>query len=325
MNCYDIFTLRNEEFEDAAIRLFRMQYRDCAIYHRYVQALQIDVDSVDKVEKIPMLPISFFKTDKVISGCDEYQMVFESSGTTSDNSSKHYVTNLKLYEQSLTCGFHNVYGRFSDYCILALLPHYLERQNSSLVYMVRQWVSACGHSDSGFFLHNTDELYRRLCSLRSVHQPTILIGVTFALLDFAERYEINNFPELIVMETGGMKGRGIEINRKDVHRNLRCSFGSSQIHSEYGMTELLSQAYSKSDGRFYAPAWMKIFIYDSMSPLSYLPSGKRGGIAVVDLANRYSCGFVLTEDEGILYSDGSFEVLGRLPSAPLRGCSMLIE
>jgi phenylacetate-coenzyme A ligase PaaK-like adenylate-forming protein len=312
------------EFEQIALQVFCSQLVDCKPYRKFVECLQVNVAEVDSLEKIPFLPISFFKTDRVATSNMPPQLVFESSGTTGAETSKHYVADIRLYKQSLMKGFEKFYGASSQYCVLALLPHYLERQHSSLVYMVQQWIAASGHPCSGFFLHNTDELQQRLQTLQTQHQPTILIGVSFALLDFAEKYALN-FPELIVMETGGMKGQHKEIARSELHKKLCQSFGVPKIHSEYGMTELLSQAYSAGNGVFYTPPWMKIIICDRYNPLSLLPAGIAGRINVIDLANRDSCSFVQTDDIGKLLPDGGFEVLGRCGNSPLRGCNLLLE
>lgn len=320
----NIFALPPREFEPAALRLFRMQYEGCAAYRRYVQALQMQPEEVDSIAKIPFLPVSFFKTDRVIMDGLQAQAVFESSGTTGADVSRHYVADIALYNEALRRGFERFYGSLSQYCILALLPHYLERSHSSLAHMAAQWIKESAHPDCGFFLHNTDELYLRLQKLQARRQPAILIGVTFALLDFAERYSIN-FPELIVMETGGMKNRRQETTRPLVHRALQGAFGGQPIHSEYGMTELLSQAYSAGGGVFYAPSWVRALIYDPHNPLALLPAGCRGGINIIDLAGQHSCAFIQTQDMGVAHPDGSFEVLGRLPDTPLRGCNMLME
>jgi phenylacetate-coenzyme A ligase PaaK-like adenylate-forming protein len=319
----NIFSLSPNEFADAALRLFHIQYDGCHTYRRFVDALQIDPQTVDSVHKIPFLPVSFFKNNAIITGDAVPQMVFESSGTSGADTSKHYLADVALYEKSLRYGFEYFYGAMPQYCIVALLPHYLERQHSSLVYMVQQWMAASAHPACGFFLNNTDELCRRLQDLQTQHQPTILIGVTFALLDFAERYTIN-FPELIVMETGGMKSRRRETTRMAVHQKLQSAFGGAPIHSEYGMTELLSQAYSAGNGIFYTPPWMRVQIYDMYNPLAAAPAGNKGGINVIDLAGQYSCAFIQTEDMGRLLPDGGFEVQGRLPNTILRGCNMLI-
>ncbi|GHT10247.1 acyltransferase [Bacteroidia bacterium] len=325
MSPQSIFSIANaEEFERIALYLFRQQMADCEPYSRFVHALGVVESEVDSVEKIPFLPISFFKTDKIIAGNQPSQIAFTSSGTTGANTSTHYLADVALYEQSLQKGFEQFYGNLAQYCILALLPHYLERTGSSLVYMVQQWMAAGKHPCNGFFLHNTDALLQTLQTLQTQQQPTILIGVSFALLDFVQKNSLH-FPQLIVMETGGMKGKHKEIARAQLHQTLCKSFGVPTIHSEYGMTELLSQAYSAGNGVFLTPPWMRIVIRDPYNPLRLQTAGKSGGINVIDLANWHSCAFIATQDRGKCLPNGGFEVLGRLANTPLRGCNMLIE
>jgi hypothetical protein len=237
--------------------------------------------------------------------------------------SSHRVTDKTWYEESFRKAFTIFYGDIRDYTVLALLPSYLEREGSSLIYMVDDLIKQSNNPDSGFFLYNHNELFQELKKQQDAGKPTLLIGVTFGLLDFIENYQIN-FPELVVMETGGMKGRRKEMIREELHDILGKGFGVKHIHSEYGMTELLSQAYSKGDGIFNCPPWMKIIIRDTNDPLSTLQTGKTGGISVIDLANINSCAFIATQDLGRIYADDSFEVLGRFDQSDIRGCNLLI-
>lgn len=320
----NIFSISTEkEFEQVCLETFQKQAKECEPYKRYINYLDIDVDNVTDFREIPFLPIEFFKSERVICGNKEPQVVFTSSGTTGVETSRHYVIDISLYEESFIRGFEYFYGAPKDYCILALLPSYLEREGSSLIYMVKKLVEDSRHPQSGFFLHNIEELIKTLQDMQSKNQPTILIGVTFALLDLAENFHLN-FPELIVMETGGMKGRRKEISRQELHWILSKKFGVEHIHSEYGMTELLSQAYSKGEGIFHTPPWMRVLVRDINNPFSYLSEGVQGGVNVIDLANQNSCSFVETQDLGKLFSDGSFEILGRIDKSQLRGCNMLI-
>lgn len=278
---------------------------------------------VKSVEQIPFLPIEFFKAHKVLSTAGAVELTFTSSGTTGITTSSHYVTDKTWYEDSFRHAFNLFYGDVKDYTVLALLPSYLEREGSSLIYMVNDLIKQSNNSNNGFFLYNHDDLYQQLKKQQHAQKPTLLIGVTFALLDFIENYRIN-FPELIVMETGGMKGRRKEMIREELHSILCDGFGVSAIHSEYGMTELLSQAYSLGDGIFVCPPWMKIIIRDTNDPISTLPNGKTGGINVIDLANINSCSFIATQDLGKTFTNGSFEVLGRFDQSDIRGCNLLI-
>jgi hypothetical protein len=271
---------------------------------------------------IPALPISFFKTHTVTSTQFEAETVFESSGTTKTQTSRHLVKDLSLYRKSFIDAFTLFYGNISDWCILGLLPSYLERQHSSLVMMVDELIRLGGHPASGFYLDEHEKLSQTLAQLEMARQKTLLIGVTFGLLDFAASHP-QQLQHTIVMETGGMKGRRKELTRAEVHRLLSDGLGVKQVHSEYGMTELLSQAYSNGNGRFICPPWMKLLVRDEEDPLSIKESG-RGILQVIDLANRYSCSFIATEDVGMVYEDGSFEVWGRLDNSDIRGCSLLV-
>jgi phenylacetate-coenzyme A ligase PaaK-like adenylate-forming protein len=276
-----------------------------------------------RIEDIPFLPIQFFKTHQVITGEKEPHIIFSSSGTTGSTTSKHYVHDLKLYEQSFTKAFELQYGQPTDYVILGLLPSYLERTGSSLIYMVNHFIKHSPHPESNFYLNNLEELYKTLQSLESQGKKTLLIGVSFALLDFVEQYQLR-LNHTIVMETGGMKGRRTELVRAELHEQLCQGFGVDCIHSEYGMTELLSQAYSKENGVFECPPWMKIVIRDTEDPLTILPPNKNGGINIIDLANLNSCAFIATQDLGKLHHNGSFEVIGRFDHSDVRGCNLMV-
>jgi len=308
-------------FDELALQLFAFQFKNNDVFHKYITGLNIR-NEINKADEIPFLPIDFFKSHEVISGTFKFEKIFTSSGTTGTITSKHFVKNIALYETDFKEAFQLFYGDVKDYCILALLPSYLEREGSSLVYMFEDLIKTSRHSLSDFYLQDFEKLKQTLVLLKSRKQKTILVGVTFALLDFAEKLKID-FPELIVMETGGMKGKRKEMVREEVHQILRKSFGVSSIHSEYGMTELLSQAYSKGDGKFNCPPWMKIVITDANDPFQILPDGKSGIINIIDLANIYSCAFIKTADVGVKFSDNSFEVLGRLDNSDLRGCSLM--
>jgi phenylacetate-coenzyme A ligase PaaK-like adenylate-forming protein len=320
-----VFSIRSEkEFSDAALSIFRHQAAHCIPYREFIRHLRVDPLQVSDLADIPYLPISFFKSHRVVSGMEKEDIVFSSSGTTGQVQSRHFVTDLSLYEQSFNDAFSQFYGTAEDTCLLALLPSYLERDGSSLIYMIDALLKQSRHPDSGYFLHNHDDLYKKLIGLQQRGQKTILIGVTYALLDFLERYELD-FPELIVMETGGMKGKRKEMVREELHDILKSGFGVKAIHSEYGMTELLSQAYSDGEGIFRCPKWMKIVLRDTNDPLSLLKSNQTGGINVIDLANINSCSFIATQDLGRVFSDGTFEVLGRFDNADIRGCNLLVQ
>ena len=320
----NIFNIQNEtEFNHSCLDVFKLQYETIEVYRVFVNALKINPDEVRHYTEIPFLPISFFKTHSIIEDKAFADVVFSSSGTTGSITSKHYVQDVKIYEQSYLKAFELFYGGVKDSCILALLPNYLERGGSSLIYMVEDLIKKSNHPKSGFFLHNHNELNETLTYLKQRNQKTILIGVTYALLDFVEKYP-TSFPELIVMETGGMKGQRKEMVREELHKVLTTGFGVTKIHSEYGMTELLSQAYSKGDGIFECPPWMKIITRDTNDPLSLLDNGKSGGINVIDLANFNSCSFIATQDLGKTFTDGSFEVLGRFDDSDIRGCNLMV-
>jgi hypothetical protein len=273
------------------------------------------------MDKIPFLPVSFFKTQQVVSGTFIPEKIFESSGTTDSERSKHFVADIKLYKKNIIQTFEKKYGTVSDYCIIGLLPSYLERKTSSLVFMVNELINLGGHAQSGFYLDEFEKLKNVLINLESKKQKIILIGVTFALLDFAEKFPMP-LSNTIIMETGGMKGRRQEMTREEVHVILKMVFSKNEIHSEYGMTELLSQAYSGGNGVFNCPPWMKIFIRNEEDPFALSQSGS-GALNIIDLANINSCSFIATDDVGKLNDDGSFEVLGRMDGSDLRGCSLM--
>ncbi len=319
-----IFSITSEqEFQQAALAVFEYQAINCKVYSHFIKGLNIDAAEITRVEQIPYLPISFFKNHEVKSDNAQIQTVFTSSGTTGMITSRHLVTDVSWYEESFRKAFELFYGDIKTYTVLALLPSYLEREGSSLIYMAADLIKGSQNPDSGFYLYNHEELNQQLLKQQQAGKPTLLIGVTFALLDFVETYQLN-FPKLIVMETGGMKGRRKEMIREELHSLLCDGFGVKHIHSEYGMTELLSQAYSKGDGIFACPPWMKILTRDTNDPLSFISANKTGGINVIDLANINSCSFIATQDLGKLYSNGEFEVLGRFDNADIRGCNLLI-
>lgn len=319
-----VFSITGEkEFTETTLEMFRFQAQNCTIYQEFITNLKVDIDVVKHIDQIPFLPISFFKSHEILSSADPVQVTFTSSGTTGMINSRHLVTDVSWYEESFRKAFDLFYGDIKDYTILALLPAYMEREGSSLIYMAEDLVKRSENPDSGFYLYNHKDLYQQLKKQQQAKKPTLLIGVTFALLDFVEHHSID-FPELIVMETGGMKGRRKEMIREELHQTLCKGFGVDAIHSEYGMTELLSQAYSKGDGIFNCPPWMKVITRDTNDPISNLSNDKTGGINVIDLANINSCSFIATQDLGKVYADGSFEVLGRFDNSDIRGCNLLI-
>lgn len=320
---HSIFNLQSShEFNEAALSLFRYQYKNNRIYGQFVDGLGLSESQIYHPEQIPFLPVNLFKTHKIITGDFTEELVFESSGTTGMVTSRHYVADAALYEQSFTKGLELFYGDLSQYAIFALLPSYLERSNSSLVYMVEKILQRSNRQMGGFYLNELEALQQQLLEAQSRGLKIILFGVTFALLDMAESFPVT-IPEAIIIETGGMKGRRKELTRMELHEQLCNSFGVSKIHSEYGMTELLSQAWSKGDGIFRTPPWMKVMIADTTDPLSFLEDGRTGGINIIDLANIHSCSFLATQDLGRVLEDGSFEVLGRFDNSDVRGCSLL--
>ncbi len=320
----DIFTISNaKQFEKIALKVFRYQHENNSVYREFCELLKVEKGRVKSLQQIPFLPIQFFKSREVVSNSDSIQETFTSSGTTGMITSKHLITDVTLYEDSYRNAFSEFYGNIEDYVVLALLPSYLERSGSSLIYMVKDLIELSNNSNSGFYLNNYDELISKLIELDSLGQNVLLIGVTYALLDLIEKrkFELKN---TIIMETGGMKGKRKEIIREELQELLCNGFGVSSIHSEYGMTELLSQAYSLGNGIFECPNWMNILIRDTEDPLTYVPVGKTGGINVIDLANINSCSFIATQDLGKKYPNNSFEVLGRFDNSDIRGCNLMV-
>ena len=311
------------EFERMALSVFRMQYAKNPVYREFCGYLGCSPDDVLELKDIPFLPIGFFKSKKILSEGMQSEMVFTSSGTTGNLTSWHYVGDIKVYEKSFRQAFSYFYGDISEYCVLALLPSYLEREGSSLIYMVDDLIQKTRHPESGFYLNDLEGLKDQLVQLEAAGTKTLLIGVSFALLDMAETHPMK-LQNTIIMETGGMKGRRKELVREELHGILKSAFGVERIHSEYGMTELLSQAYSKGNGRFETPPWMRVLIRDTEDPLTYQSVGKTGGINVIDLANRDSCAFIATQDLGKMHSDGSFEILGRFDHSDVRGCNLMV-
>ena len=317
----NLFDVGPASFNKAAIDGFRFQYETNEVYRHFCEALRYPANNVPDYTSIPFLPISFFKTMQLMSTVFEPEAVFESSGTTQTIQSRHYVKSIALYEQAFFQGFELQYGNPEQFCILGLLPSYLERSHSSLVYMVKCLMDKSAHPANGFYLHEFENLATTLRELEAKQQPTLLFGVTFALLDFAEQFQFQ-LSSTNILETGGMKGRREELTREEVHMQLKKSFGLPSIHSEYGMTELLSQAYSTGDGIFHCPPWMKILVRDEDDPLHISTKGK-GAINIIDLANIYSCCFIATDDVGEVFEDGSFRILGRMDNSDIRGCSLL--
>ena len=316
----DIFRIATDaEFEREALRLFRYQAEHCAPYAEYVRLLGIEPAEVVRVEDIPMLPIEIFKSHKVYCGEAEPQMVFTSSATTGMTQSRHYVEDLSLYEGAFTEAFRHFYGDERECSIYALLPSYLEREGSSLVYMADKLIAQS--AGGGFYLHDYEKLLR---DMSRDDNPKILLGVTYALLDLAENYA-PKLENTVVMETGGMKGKRKELPKGELHKILCSAFGVERIHSEYGMAELLSQAYSFGEGLFRTPRWMKVLVRDVNNPFARLNAGKRGGLDIIDLATRSSCAFIATEDMGVCYEDGSFRIEGRISQSDIRGCNLLVQ
>ena len=318
---HKVFGVKEMDFETLALEIFRFQAAQNTVYKAYLQALGADPASVKAIEQIPFLPVRFFKSHMVQTTSFEAAVIFESSGTTGSISSRHMVKDLSLYEESFLRGFELFYGSVKEWCVIGLLPSYLERTNSSLVHMVHKLIQLSEHPQSGFYLAEFDQLFAVLGELEKRKQKTLLIGVTFALLDFAEKYPLG-LQHTIIMETGGMKGRRQEMIRPAVHELLKKAFSVPAIHSEYGMTELLSQAYSKGEGFFSCPPWMRMLVRDEEDPFVVKRAGS-GTINVIDLVNIYSCSFIATDDVGKIHTDGSFEVLGRIDGSDLRGCSLM--
>jgi hypothetical protein len=325
---HKIFSATAQSFLPMALETFQFQYRHNPVYQQYCNLVHCDAAAVNTLEQVPFLPISFFKTHIVKTGSFEAELCFESSGTTKTIPSRHYVKDAALYRQSFETAFEKFYGQPHNWCIIGLLPSYIENGNSSLVYMVDQLIKKSSHPLSNFYLYDTVQLHNILMHNEILRQPTLLIGVTYALLDFAAAYPMQ-LRHTTVMETGGMKGRKEELTRMQVHEALQKQLGLPVIHAEYGMTELLSQAYSKGNGFFHCPPWMKILLRSDDDPfLVTLPPAKKdaakdGLINVIDLANIHSCSFIATDDRGRLFPGGTFEVLGRADNSEIRGCSLL--
>ncbi len=320
-----IFNISTEkDFLSRSLDTFQFQHAHNPVYRDFCDYLNVDPKSIDSLAKIPFLPIAFFKSKSIVSSPKEPEITFTSSGTTGSLTSKHLVTDLSIYEESYLKGFRLFYGDITEYCVIALLPSYLERQGSSLIYMAEDLIKKSNHPDSGFFLNDYDALFSLLKKLQGKGTKTLIIGVSFALLEFTERYQLHLDQNTVVMETGGMKGRRKEMIRQELHQLLKIGFGVPKIHSEYGMTELLSQGYSKGDGIFDCPPWMRILIRDTEDPLKIQENGKTGGINVIDLANINSCSFIATQDLGKIHTNGSFEIIGRFDNSDIRGCNLMV-
>lgn len=320
----DIFSINNQkQFEKIALKVFRFQYENNSVYQQFCDLMKTEKSDVKKIAQIPFLPISLFKSHNIVSNQNDIEITFTSSGTTGMITSKHEVANVSYYEESYRKAFSQFYGNIEDYVILALLPSYLERTGSSLIYMVEDLIRLSQNENSGFYLHNYSDLIEKLTVLEKEEKNVILIGVTYALLDLIEKQNFN-LKNTIIMETGGMKGKRKEMIREELHDQLCKGFGVAAIHSEYGMTELLSQAYSLGNGVFECPNWMQIHIRDTEDALSYIENGKTGGINVIDLANINSCSFIATQDLGKKYDNNTFEVLGRFDNSDIRGCNLMV-
>ncbi|ALJ05874.1 acyl transferase [Pseudalgibacter alginicilyticus] len=324
INSEDIFNIKTEsEFSQVALDVFKFQFKNNKVYRSFCDLLYTHPSDVKSIKDIPFLPIEFFKTKEISSSNKTTEAIFTSSGTTGNITSKHFVTDLNIYNQSFTKGFQHFYGEIENHIILALLPSYLEREGSSLIYMVDALIKNSNHPESGFYLNNLSELKDRLIQLNSQKKNVLLIGVSFALLDLIETYQFN-LKNTIVMETGGMKGKRKELIREELHQTLKKGFGVDTIHSEYGMTELLSQAYSIGHGIFNCPPWMRILTRETEDALTIQDRGKTGGINIIDLANINSCSFIATQDLGRVYQDNSFEIIGRFDSSDIRGCNLMV-
>lgn len=323
MDSRAIFNIKSDaSFEELALTIFRFQFENNAVYRSFCDLLHKHPSDVTSLKEIPFLPIEFFKSKQVVSSQKSIAKTFSSSGTTGSITSKHYITDLSIYEKSFSYGFKKFYGNIEDYTILALLPSYLEREGSSLIYMINWLIKASKNRHSGFYLNEYHKLKTQLNDLEKSNKKVLLIGVSFALLDLIENYKFT-LKNTIIMETGGMKGKRKELVRDELHTILKSGFGVDSIHSEYGMTELLSQAYSYGNGIFKCPPWMKILTRDTEDALSIQSNAKTGGINVIDLANINSCSFIATQDLGRVNADGSFEVIGRFDNSDIRGCNLM--
>ena len=323
MNTGRIFEITSEtEFQVLSLEIFEYQFQRTAVYREFCENLNVIPTAVNSLEQIPFLPIEFFKSRRVVAGNTKPALSFKSSGTTGSNTSQHYIADPEIYKRSFLQGFKKFYGNLDQYCILALLPSYLEREDSSLVYMVREFIRQSPFEESGFYLSDLNRLSEKLEILNESGTPVLLFGVTFALLDLAAQFKVP-LRNTIVIETGGMKGRKKEMVREEVHGILSEAWKVNDIHSEYGMTELCSQAYSRAKGIFKTPDWMRILIRDPEDPMRMLNPGATGGINVIDLANIHSCSFIATQDLGKLHAEGGFEVLGRFDHSDIRGCNLM--
>lgn len=319
-----VFNIQNQsDFKTCALQVFRHQFKNNAVYRSFCDLLYIHSSDVKEVEEIPFLPIQFFKSHAVLSSTQAVKETFTSSGTTGSSISKHMVTDVSWYTKSYTKGFEHFYGPIEDFTVLGLLPNYLERDGSSLIYMVDDFIKKSNNPASGFYLNNLTELSKTLIELDKKGEKVLLIGVAFALLDLIESQQFK-LQNTIIMETGGMKGRRKEIIRNELHEILCAGFGVSKIYSEYGMTELLSQGYSSGDGVFDCPPWMKILARDTEDALTMVGANKTGGLNVIDLANYNSCSFIATQDLGKVDNNGRFEVLGRFDHSDIRGCNLMV-
>ncbi len=320
-----IFDIKTDhQFRQKAIEIYHHQFNHNRVYQEFVIRSRGKKINPQTIEEIPFLPVEFFKSHTIISTEKEAEIVFTSSGTTGMSTSKHYVADIELYKQSFVHGFEHFYGNVSNYCFLALLPSYLEREGSSLIYMVEKLIEMSNCADSGFYLYDYEALLLKIKKIENQGKKIILIGVTYALLDLAEMANVN-MENVLVMETGGMKGKRKEMTKTELHTLLHKQLNVSTIHSEYGMTELLSQAYSAGGGKFLSPPWMKVLIRDIYDPFSYVTVNKSGGINIIDLANVHSCSFIETKDIGKIAANGEFEVLGRYDSSDIRGCNLLVQ
>jgi len=319
-----IFSAHKDSFDFLAIEIFHYQSQNNPVYKEYLGYLDINVSKVNKVSDIPFLPIELFKSHTILTNSPKVEMIFESSGTTGTIPSKHSIADLSIYQKSIEQGFRHFFGNPSDYVFVALLPSYLERNNSSLVYMVQYLMNVSGHKDNGFYLYEHDKLASAIERLSDSDKKIFFIGVSFALLDFAENHH-PNLSNAIIMETGGMKGQRKELIRPELHDILKNAFHTDTIMSEYGMAELLSQAYAKKDGFFETPGWMKFLVRDVNDPFSYIEDGQTGGLNVIDLANINSCSFIATQDLGRIMDDGRIEILGRFDNSDIRGCSLMYQ
>lgn len=321
-----IFSINNiNEFNEIALKIFHYQSKNNIVYSKYLELIKCKADKITDVRHIPFMPIRFFKSFDIVSGNKKVEQIFKSSGTTNKGRSKHIVTDIKLYEKSFIEGFKYFYGNIEEYVVLALLPNYIEQGNSSLIYMVDKFIEISKQEESGYFLNNIEETHKILKRLSGTGKKVLLIGVTYALLDLIEKNNISLSNNIIIMETGGMKGRRKELTKQELHKKLKQGFGVKNIHSEYGMTELLSQAYSKDKTLYQTPPWMKVYIRDINDPLSFQNKNKTGGINIIDLANINSCSFIATEDLGrINIEKNTFEILGRFDHSDTRGCNLLV-